>query len=89
MSVLLGEKEKILVEKKIQLGNFQNKINDLNSNLNSLEKEKKQIEYKIMMKSHSIKEKSNLSYKRIGLILTAFTVIAIIIAILLILNKNK
>ena len=55
LSVLLGEKEKILVEKKIQLGNFQNKINDLNSNLNSLEKEKKQIEYKIMMKSHSIK----------------------------------
>jgi chromosome segregation ATPase len=70
-----------------QLTELRSKLKDLSSNLAGLEKEKKQVEYKKMMKIHSIKEKSDFSFKKLGWILTAFTIIAIIIAIILILNK--
>jgi len=70
-----------------QLTELRSKLKDLSSNLAGLEKEKKQVEYKTMMESHSIKEKSDFSFKKFGWILTAFTIIAIIIAIILILNK--
>lgn len=83
----LEQKAKQLSDVQNQLTELRNKLTDLSFNLAGLEKEKKQVEYKIMMKSHSLKEKSDYSFKKIGWILTAFTIIAIIIATLLILNK--
>jgi len=81
------QRTKQLSEVQNQLTELRSKLTDLSSNLAGLEKEKKQVEYKTMMKSHSIKEKSDFSFKKLGWILTAFTIIAIIIATLLILNK--
>jgi len=69
------------------LKELRNKYNDLNLNLSTLEKEKKQVEFNVMMKSHSIKEKYDVHFKTIGWILTGFTILGIIIAIILILKK--
>lgn len=81
------QKTKQFSEVQIQLTELRSKLANLSSNLAGLEKEKKQVEYKTMMKSHSIKEKSDFSFKKLGWLLTAFTIIAILIAILLTLNK--
>ncbi len=81
------QKSNQLTEVQDQLTELRKRLTSLSSELTGLEKEKKHVEYKTMMKSHSIKEKSDFSFKKLGWILTAFTIIAIIIATLLILKK--
>lgn len=84
---LLKEKEKILIEKKMILSELQNKLNEINSNIGGVEKTKKTIEYKLLMKKHTVEKQTSTRFKLIGWILTVFTIIAIIIAIILIKHK--
>lgn len=76
-----------LEELQIQLIELRSKFKNISSSLSELEKDKKHVEYKTMMKSHHLKEKSDFQSIKIGWILSVFTLIAIIIATLLILNK--
>jgi hypothetical protein len=89
LTIALEQKTKFYSEIQIQLVELRKKISELNMNISVLDKEKSQIEYNVMMKNHFIKEKTSISSKTIGWILTVFTFIAVIIAIFLILNKNK
>ena len=84
LEALLKEKEVILSEKKIGLNELQKKLNEINLNIGQVEKIKKTTDYKILMKIHTVEKTSSVSFKRVGWILTAFTIIAIIIAIILI-----
>lgn len=87
LKVCLEDKMILYSESQNQLNELQKKLEELNSNLTELENEKKQIQYKVMMKSHSLKEMSDFSLKKLGWLLTAFTIIAVLIAIILIIKK--
>lgn len=72
---------------QVELANLHTKLSEITKNLVSANNEKKQIEYNLMMKNHSLNEKTNFSFKKLGWGLSIFTIIAIIIALILILKK--
>lgn len=89
LSNKLIEKEAHLKNLKNQVAELKLKINELNNVVIGIEKEKKQFDFNFMMKNHSNKEKTQKSNKRLNWLLTSFTIIAIIIAILIIKMKSK
>jgi len=89
LSASCDEKAELLENRRQELFNLTKKVNELNSSLNEIEKQKKKSAYELIIKNHAIKTKSNSSFKKINIILSFFTVIAIIIAIFLILHKRK
>lgn len=82
-------KTSLIELKQNELAELQSKLSEINSELSDIEKNKKKVEYDLMINSHSIKSKKDSSFKRLNLILFIMTIIAVIIAVLIILNKNK
>ena len=83
----IKEKTKLLEQRKNELETLHKKLDEIEMEIASIENQKKHIEYNSMMKSHSIKEKSDKSFKYIKLYLTLITIVAIIIVSLIILLK--
>jgi chromosome segregation ATPase len=83
----LEKTNELLVVKKQELIELQNKLNQINSSLLEIEQQKKQSEYDIMMKNHSKTAKNDLSYKYLKIFLTIITILAIIIVTFLIYKK--
>jgi len=83
----IQQNENQLSSLQVELADLTKKFNEINKILTSANNEKKQIEYDVMMKNHSLNEKTNFSFKKLGLALSIFTIIAIIIALILILKK--
>jgi predicted nucleic acid-binding Zn-ribbon protein len=81
------KKKELLVVKKQELIELQNKISQLNSSILEIEQQKKQTEYDIMMKSYSNTAKNDLSHKYLKIFLTIITILAIIIVTFLIYKK--
>lgn len=74
---------------RIKLNTLQARLKEINTELHSVNTEKKKAEYDVMIQLHSLKEKSSVSFKKMGWVLTFLTVLGILIAIFLIINKNK
>jgi chromosome segregation ATPase len=83
----LEKKKELLVVKKQELIELQNKINQINSSLLEIEQQKKQTEYDIMMKNYSNTAKNDISHKYLRIFLTIITILAIIIVTFLIYKK--
>lgn len=72
-----------------KLNGLRARLQKIDAEIDSVITEKKKVEYDVMMQLHSLKEKSNASFKKMGWVLTFLTVLGIVIAIFLIINKNK
>jgi chromosome segregation ATPase len=84
----LTEKANILATKTQAITELRNRLNSLIANIQDNEKEIKLLDYKVMMKNHSFKSKTDLGFKKIHILLIVFTIAAMIIALILILKRK-
>jgi len=89
LTKLLNERIALVALKSQEVAGLQLKLKDIDANLKSIETDKSKMAYQLMMKNHSVKEKTSLPFKKITWILTGFTVIGIILAIIYILISRK
>lgn len=85
----LNEKVNSLNTRQKELSGLEAKLREINTKLQEAEKQKKQVEYEVIIKNHTLKSKSSPSFKKVGVALSVLTGIAILIAIFLILYKRK
>ena len=83
MTSSVKQKSELLATEQEKVAQLQIKLNDLKAQLTNTDKKKKILDYDIMMKSHSIKEATDKSYKYLKLFLAVITILAIITFILL------
>lgn len=83
-NLLITEKSTVLTQKQEDLNSLTKKINEIKADIQLAEKNIKQTNYNILVKNSSLKEKVNKDSKYNALILTIFSLIGIIIALLII-----
>ena len=83
LTTTLNEKTIALITQQEKVIQLQSKLTEIKNQLNNTDKEKRLLDYDIMMKSHLIKERNDKFYKYLKLFLTIITILAIITFILL------